>query len=78
MRREVMETAENVVQIITGFDSIAPVKMQIGYVGKDNICREGVLLLDAPAIVVDHIVGQGYRCTLQDGALYVSPYKSYE
>lgn len=79
MKNEMATMIQNVTEIITGFDAqISPVKMQIGYVDEKNICHEGLLILDAPAIVVEHIVNQGYHCSMRNGALFVNNYKPYE
>lgn len=79
MRREVAEMVENVVQIITGFDAgIAPVVLKIGYANYKGCCHEGLVIEEAPAIVVEHIVKQGYHCSMRDGGLHINTYKTYE
>lgn len=57
-------------QVITSMD-VAPVKFSFGYVGKDNICHEGLVITDCPPAVIEKLIKMGFVLVMKDSGLHV-------
>ena len=51
----------------------APVTVQIGYT-VDNICREGIVLRNAPPAVIHNLADKGYSLDLREDGLHIMKY----
>lgn len=51
-------------------EDCAPIEMSIGCT-VDNIVRKGIVLKDAPAVVISTLVRKGYTCSLSKNGMWV-------
>ena len=61
------------IEIINNTES-APVKVGFGWVGKDGICREGLVIYECAPIIIDRLKENGFSLSLSDGLLHVNKY----
>lgn len=52
-------------------ENTAPITLSIGYTDRENHVRLGVLIHEAPPVVVNELISQGYSCDLTSGGMFV-------
>lgn len=52
----------------------APVEVQIGYINKDNIVLNGLLIKSCPPVIVDELVKAEYILSAGHGGLHVDKF----
>lgn len=52
----------------------APIVISIGWTDKDRVVHDGIMLKDAPPVVIEKLIQQGYSLSLCNNGLHVSKF----
>lgn len=66
------ETLELMHLLVEEQENCAPIRLSIGYTQEDtNTVRQGILLLEAPPVVIEKLIQSGYVCDLTERGILV-------
>ena len=74
MERYKQSDAELLSLLLSLQEKTAPIKMSLGYTGKNNIVYRGIMIHEAAPAVINELVKNGYCCSLMSEGMLVSKF----
>lgn len=71
-RRKVAIEALN---LITSIENCAPTEFSFGWVDKNNICKDGLIIKQCAPIVINKLIEHGYVLSMTANGLFVENFK---
>lgn len=79
MGREGMDEKLELMRLLVEMQKgCAPIKLSIGHLVNGRIVTDGIIIHEAPAVVMDRLVAQGWSCSTVEGGVLVYRYGGRE
>lgn len=57
--------------LISEQENCAPIVVSIGYCTKGGMVQKGIVMKEAPPVVIDKLIQNGYSCSLEENGLLI-------